>query len=77
MTLRIGFLYSQLAQVIEGASLYVHGERDERVPLQSVLDWCGLHQHAVLVVPGADHFFTGKLQLLREVVANHLEPALG
>jgi len=54
-------------------TLIVHGERDERVPLASVLAWCGQHNQPVMVVPGADHFFTGKLPLLRNLVAAHLE----
>lgn len=58
-------------------TLIVHGERDERVPLAAVLAWCGQHNQPVMVVPGADHFFTGKLPLLRTLVSEHLAPALG
>lgn len=53
-------------------TLVVHGELDERVPLQSVLDWARPQTRPVLVVPGADHFFTGKLHILRQLVLAYL-----
>ena len=56
---------------IPGA-LVVHGERDDRVPLTSVLDWARLDGQPVVVVPGADHFFKGRLVVLRTLIAEHL-----
>lgn len=53
-------------------TLVVHGEFDARVPLGAVLDWARPQAQPVVVVPGADHFFGGKLHLLRSLVANHL-----
>lgn len=53
-------------------ALVVHGERDERVPLASVLDWARPQGQPVVVVPGADHFFTGRLPLLRALLLAHL-----
>ena len=53
-------------------ALVVHGERDERVPLQAVLDWARPQGHPVVVVPGADHFFTGRLPVLRQLVLAHV-----
>lgn len=50
----------------------VHGELDERASLQSLLGWVRPAAQPVFVVPGADHFFTGRLQLLREIVAAQL-----
>ncbi len=47
----------------------VHGELDERAPLRALMDWSRERAQPVFVVPGADHFFTGRLQLLREFVA--------
>lgn len=55
-------------------ALVVHGERDERVPLAAVLDWARFRVQPVVVVPGADHFFTGKLPVLRALVLAHLSP---
>jgi len=54
-------------------ALVVHGELDESVPLASVMDWARPASQPVVVVPGADHFFTGRLPLLRELVLNHLQ----
>jgi alpha/beta superfamily hydrolase len=58
---------------IPGA-LVVHGERDDRVPLSAVLDWARLDGQPVVVVPGADHFFKGRLVILRSLVVEHLAP---
>ncbi|MET1113650.1 MAG: alpha/beta fold hydrolase [Comamonas sp.] len=53
-------------------ALVVHGEHDQRVPLHAVLDWARPQSRPVVVVPGADHFFTGKLHILRQLVLAHL-----
>ena len=53
-------------------ALVVHGEHDERVPLKAVLDWARPRIQPVVVVPGADHFFTGRLHVLRSLVLSHL-----
>jgi alpha/beta superfamily hydrolase len=54
-------------------ALIVHGESDERVPLGAVLDWARPQSsQAVVVVPGADHFFTGRLPMLRELALSHV-----
>jgi len=53
-------------------ALVIHGEQDERVPLQSVFDWARPHSQPVVVVPGADHSFTRKLHILRALVMAHL-----
>lgn len=53
-------------------ALVIHGEHDERVPLAAVLDWARPEVQPVVVVPGADHFFTGKLHILRSLVMSHL-----
>jgi uncharacterized protein len=49
-----------------------HGEHDERVPLAAVLDWARPTGQAVAVVPGTDHFFTGHLPALRELLLDTL-----
>lgn len=53
-------------------ALVVHGELDERVPLQAVLDWARPQARPVVVIPGAYHFFTGRLHVLRMLVLSHL-----
>ena len=53
-------------------TLVIHGEHDERVPLRAVLDWARPQAQPIVVVSGADHFFTGRLHLLRSLVVTHL-----
>ena len=53
-------------------ALVVHGERDERVPLANVFAWARPQELPVVVLPGAGHFFTGKLPGLRRVVEEYL-----
>jgi alpha/beta superfamily hydrolase len=50
----------------------VHGEADEVVPLQATLDWARPQSLPVVVVPGGDHFFHGRLTLLKSLVLRHL-----
>jgi len=49
-------------------TLVVHGEHDEIVPLADVLDWARPQTLPVTVMPGASHFFHGRLPLLQELV---------
>ncbi|MGH8744901.1 MAG: alpha/beta hydrolase, partial [Burkholderiales bacterium] len=60
----------EVPPVPEG-TLVVHGERDQTVPLASVLDWARPQELPVFVVPGAEHFFHRKLQALRAIVRHH------
>jgi alpha/beta superfamily hydrolase len=54
------------------ATLVIHGEHDDTVPLASVLDWARPQTLPVTVVPGGSHFFHGQLPLLKSLVARHL-----
>ncbi|WP_459616146.1 alpha/beta hydrolase [Bordetella sp. 2513F-2] len=58
-------------------TLMVHGEADEVVPCAEALDWARPRNLPVVVVPGATHFFHGKLVLLKQLVLGHLKLALG
>lgn len=49
-------------------TLVVHGENDEVVPLAAVLDWARPQNLPIVVVPGGDHFFHGRLGLLAQIV---------
>jgi len=49
-------------------TLLIHGEHDEVVPLQAVLDWARPQQLPVTVLPGAGHFFHGQLPALKQIV---------
>jgi alpha/beta superfamily hydrolase len=53
-------------------TLVVHGEQDETVPLAAALDWARPQSLPVTVVPGVEHFFHGKLPLLKNLVLRHL-----
>jgi uncharacterized protein len=46
----------------------IHGENDEVVPLSTVFDWARPQELAVVVIPGADHFFHRKLTLIKRLV---------
>jgi alpha/beta superfamily hydrolase len=48
--------------------LIIQGDRDEVVPLKSVLDWAEPQELPVVVVPGAEHFFHRRLHILKHVV---------
>ena len=59
-----------------GATLVIHGEQDDTVPLIDVLDWARPQNLPVTVIPGAAHFFHGQLPLLRSLVTRHLTSTL-
>ncbi|MCL1861118.1 MAG: alpha/beta hydrolase [Proteobacteria bacterium] len=56
-------------------TLVIHGEADDTVALTNVLDWARPQKLPVVVVPGADHFFHGKLGLLRDLVGRNVASA--
>jgi hypothetical protein len=56
-------------------TLVVHGEQDETVALANVLGWARPQELPVVVVPGADHFFHGKLHVIRTLIARNVDPA--
>lgn len=49
-------------------ALLIHGEHDDIAPLARVLDWARPQTRPVVVIPGADHFFHGKLALIKTLV---------
>lgn len=51
-------------------TLVIHGEDDDVVPLRDVLDWARPLSLPIVVIPGAGHFFHGKLVELARIV-NH------
>lgn len=56
---------------VPAATLVVHGEEDDVVPLADVLDWARPQQLPVVVFPGAGHFFHGNLVALQRLVERH------
>ena len=59
------------AKGVPADTLVVHGEHDDVVPLQAVLDWARPQHLPIVVVPGGEHFFHGRLNLLAEIVMRH------
>jgi len=51
------------------SSVLIHGGRDTTVPLASALAFAEPLDLPVIVIPGADHFFHGRLPILRELIA--------
>jgi hypothetical protein len=49
-------------------TVIIHGELDETVPLANVLAWAGPQDLPVVVIPGADHFFHRRLNIIRGIV---------
>jgi len=60
-----------LAPPVPASTILIHGEKDDTVPLASVLDWALKQDLPVVVVPGADHFFHRRLNVLRAIVTNN------
>ena len=52
-------------------TLVVHGENDDVVPLAAVLEWARPQDLPIVVVPGGEHFFHGRLTLLADIVVRH------
>ncbi len=59
------------AVAVASNTLVIHGEVDDVVPLSAVLDWARPQQLPIVVVPGGEHFFHGKLHLLAGIVRQH------
>lgn len=51
---------------IPADTILIHGELDDTIPLTHVFDWLRPQEIPVIVIPGADHFFHRKLQLIRD-----------
>jgi len=49
-------------------TILIHGELDDTIPLNDVLDWARPQDLAVTVIPGADHFFHRKLHHIKNLV---------
>ncbi len=52
-------------------TLVIHGEHDDVAPLAEVMDWARPQHLPVVVLPGAEHFFHGRLTQLREIILRH------
>jgi uncharacterized protein len=59
------------AEAVAAGTLVIHGEQDDVVPLAAVFDWARPQNLPVVVVPGGEHFFHGRLHLLQQIVTQH------
>jgi alpha/beta superfamily hydrolase len=59
---------------VPAGTLVIHGELDDVVPLKAVLDWARPQDLPVVVVPGGEHFFHGRLRLLQQIVTQYCRP---
>ena len=57
-----------VARPVAGDTIVIHGSADTTVPLANVLAWAEPLELPVVVVPGADHFFHRRLNVIREIV---------
>jgi len=58
-------------ETVPAGTLVTHGENDDVVPLQAVFDWARPQQLPVVVVPGGEHFFHGRLNVLADIVVRY------
>jgi alpha/beta superfamily hydrolase len=59
------------AETVPADTLVIHGEYDDVVPLADVLNWARPQDLPLVVVPGGEHFFHGRLHLLANLVRRH------
>jgi uncharacterized protein len=59
------------AETVPADTLVIHGEFDDVVPLPAVLDWARPQNLPIVVVPGGEHFFHGRLNLLSDIVVQY------
>jgi alpha/beta superfamily hydrolase len=52
-------------------ALIIQGDKDDIVLPEAVLGWAEPAAQPVVIVPGAEHFFHGKLTLLKQLVFDH------
>ena len=80
-------LVGTAAGLVEGARAYtpadihpahrpktrlIHGAKDEIVPLDAVLAWAAPQDLTLSVLPDGEHFFHGKLAILRHLLTEYL-----
>lgn len=52
-------------------ALIIQGDKDDIVLPEAVLGWAEPAAQPVVIVPGAEHFFHGKLTLLKRLIFDH------
>ena len=67
------FDVAPVPQELYARTLVLHGEQDDTVSLQSVMDWARPQSLPITVIPGVSHFFHGQLPLLKTLVVGHVQ----
>ncbi len=52
------------------SSLIVHGDKDDTVALEEVMNWARPQGLPVTVIPDGEHFFHGRLNVLKDITSN-------
>jgi uncharacterized protein len=58
-------------------SLIVHGDKDDTVALEEVMTWARPQGLPVTVIPDGEHFFHGRLPVLKDITSNWCRGRLG
>jgi uncharacterized protein len=66
------FAVAPIDSALHERTLVIHGEHDDTVSLDSVMDWARPQLLPVTVIPAGAHFFHGQLPLLKSLVVRHL-----
>jgi alpha/beta superfamily hydrolase len=56
------------SETVPSDSIVIHGEVDETIPLSKVFEWARPQELPVVVIPGADHFFHLRLNVIKNIV---------
>jgi alpha/beta superfamily hydrolase len=56
------------SETVPSDSIVIHGEVDETIPLSKVFEWARPQELPVVVIPGADHFFHLRLNVIKTIV---------
>lgn len=59
--------------VVAPGPLIIHGEEDDVIPLRDLFEWARPQGHPVIVLPGAGHFFHGRLTQIKKIVIDTLK----
>jgi alpha/beta superfamily hydrolase len=62
------------ARPVAQDALIIHGSADATVPLANVLAWAETQELPIIVIPGADHFFHRRLQIIRDILLRAWAP---
>ena len=65
---------SYVTEPVPADTVVIHGEMDNTVRLSNVMEWALPQELPVVVIPGADHFFHGRLHVIRSIVQRCWQP---